>query len=108
MHKQGAGRHHFCRVQRQAKQVVVSDSQSEGLSDNSDDAASDFHSSEESQQSLSEASSLDASDEEDSPPPAKRGRKVCTHEVMSAYSWYAILRACVPAHLTLVLLQQRG
>ena len=67
-----------CRGQKQAKQVLVSDSDSDGDSDKAADAASDFSTSEESQQSDSSTSSLDDSDEE-SPPPAKKGRKVLCH-----------------------------
>ena len=64
-----------CRGQGQTKQILVSDSDSEGASDKSAGGASDLSVSQESQQSDSDASSMGESDE-DSPPPAKRGKKV--------------------------------
>ncbi|KAL3156846.1 hypothetical protein ABBQ38_001115 [Trebouxia sp. C0009 RCD-2024] len=65
------------RQHEHTKNVLISDSDSEGTSDDSASAASDSFSAEESQQSSSQASSID-DDGEDSPPPAKRGKKSAT------------------------------
>jgi len=65
----------MCRKQKQTAQVLVSDSESDGAADKSAEEASDFSAESESQQSESSASSEDESEDE-SPPPAKRGKKV--------------------------------
>ena len=65
----------ICRKQKSKAQVLVSDSESDGAADKSAEEASDFSAESESQQSESSASSEDQSEDE-SPPPAKRGKKV--------------------------------
>lgn len=72
---------HSCRGQKPKKQILVNDSDSEGASDKSAGGASDFSVSLGSQQSDSDASSMEESDEE-SPPPAKRGKKVLCDAIL--------------------------
>jgi len=64
-----------CRKKKSTAHVLVSDSESDGAADKSAEEASDFSAESESQQSESSASSEDESEDE-SPPPAKRGKKV--------------------------------